>query len=119
MNILPEAKDTITPEILKLATEALEIQKQANGLLDSLDLIKNQFREYAQGQKFNMVVEGLGKIDVSKPRESTQSVTIQLNKEKLDEHADVKAKLLKAGIIAEIVSNTSAAKASVSIKPNV
>ena len=45
---------------LELARAALELQKDADELKVKLDAAKGELRDFANGQKLNLVVEGVG-----------------------------------------------------------
>lgn len=102
-----------------IAAKALELQKQINSLATKLDAVKDELRELANGNKLKIVVEGSGVVDVSSPREGSEKIVLTFDEEKLKQIPDLKTKLLEKGVIKEVVSKVSAARASVSIKPNV
>ena len=113
------ATSTVTNVAQELAREALELQVRANELVARLDEKKEELRSLANGKKLNVVVEGLGKIDVTEPRAGSESVVLVVNEEKLNETPELRAKLIQKGIAKEEVKKTPAAKASVRITPNV
>lgn len=113
------ATSTVTNVAQELAREALELQVQANELAARLDEKKEELRNLANGKKMNIVVEGLGKVDVIEPREGSESVVLVFNEEKLNESPELRAKLIQKGIAKEEVKKQSAARASVRITPNV
>lgn len=102
-----------------IAARALELQKRVNVLVTELDSVKDELRGLANGNKLKIVVEGSGVVEVSSPREGSEKIVLTFDEEKLKQIPDLKSKLLEKGVVKETISKVSAAKASVSIKPNV
>lgn len=129
-----------------LAKEALQLQSQMDELTKELNEKKDELRSLANGKKLNIVVEGIGKVDITEPRAGSDKVTFSfdedklgkvpelrkklvdvgiakevlvINDEKLAKAATLKVKLLEKGVMTEETKKVSAAKASVRIKPNV
>jgi len=113
------ATSSVTNVAQELAREALELQVQANGLAARLDEKKEELLSLANDKKMNILVEGLGKVDITEPREGSESVVLVFNEEKLNESPELRAKLIQKGIAKEEVKKQSAARASVRITPNV
>ena len=103
----------------QVATEALELQRQVDKLLGELEAKKDELREIANGNKLEIVIEGLGKINVSTPREGSEKVILTVNEERLSKSPELKAKLIEAGVAKEELKKVAPARASVTIKPNV
>ena len=129
-----------------LAKEALQLQLELDKITEKLDEKKEELRSLANGKKLNIVVEGVGKVDVTEPRAGSDKVVLSfdedklgkvpelrkklvesgvakevlvINDEKLDKIPALKVKLLEKGVMTEEIKKVSAAKASVRIKPNV
>lgn len=102
-----------------VATQALELQKQINELANQLNDKKDELRDIANGNKIEITIEGLGKVNVSSPREGSEKVVLTFDEDRLKQIPELKAKLLEKGIAKEEIKKTPAAKASVTIKPNV
>jgi len=102
-----------------LAKEALELQIQSQELADKLDAKKEELRDLANGKKMNITVEGLGKIDVTEPRQGSEKVVLTFDEERLKTVPELRQKLLDKGVAKEEVKKTPPARASVRIKPNV
>jgi hypothetical protein len=130
----------------EIATEALKLQIQLNIITIELETQKDILRELANSKTMRIVVEDLGKIDVTVPRVGSQKVELNINEEKLQKipelrekliekgiakqvlvvdeakliaAPDLKQKLIDKGLVQEQVKMVSAAKASVRIQPNV
>jgi hypothetical protein len=102
-----------------VATEALEIQKQITELTKKLDGIKDDLRGIANGNTLEVVIPGLGKVNVSTPREGSETSVLVFDEDKLAVVPELKQKLLDKGIARMEVKKVAPAKASVTIKPNV
>ena len=130
----------------ELAREAISLQVELNKISDRLDEKKEELRDLANGKIMNIIIEGLGKVDVTEPRAGADKVTFTFDEDKLTEIPnlrkklvekgvakevlviddeklgkipELKQKLLEKGVMAEKIKKVSAAKASVRIKPNV
>lgn len=130
----------------ELARTALELQIQYDKISEQLEAKKEELRVLANGRILNIVVEGVGKVDITAPRAGSEKVTFTFNEDKLAQAQELRAKLLETGlakevlvineeklekspairqkliekgVMAEEVKKVSAAKASVRIKPNV
>jgi len=129
-----------------IATEALDLQIELNSITKTLDEKKERLRELANGQTLQVVVENLGKVNITAPRVGTQKVELNINedkvqkipelrdkliekgiakqvlivdKDKLLAVSELKEKLISKGFVQEQIKMISAAKASVRIQPNV
>lgn len=102
-----------------VATQALELQKQINTLTTQLGEKKDELRDIANGNKLEIIIEDLGKVNISTPREGSEKVVLTFDEDKLRQIPELKAKLLEKGIAKEDIKHIAAAKASVTIKPNV
>jgi hypothetical protein len=128
----------------ELAKEALQLQAEVDELTSRLDAKKEELRELANGKKLNIVVGGVGKIDITEPRSGGTKVVFNFNEDKISEimrkkllEAEIakevlvineeklgkapalKDKLVEKGVVREEIKKVSAAKASVRIKLNV
>lgn len=111
---------TTTTDVREIvATQALELQKQIDHLSKQLEEKKEELRDIANGNKMELVIEGLGKVNVSTPREGSEKVILTVNEERLKKSPELKAKLIEVGIAKEEIKKTAPARASVTIKPNV
>lgn len=104
---------------VEIALSALTLQRQINGLMEQLDQKKEELREIANGNKLEIVVQNVGIVNVSTPRDGSEEVVLRIDEEKLKSSPDLKAKLISSGIAKEEIKKISPAKASVTIKPNV
>ena len=103
----------------RIATELLKIYKQIEDLKKPLEDYKDTLRTLAKGDNLDIIVEQLGKVTITKPRESTEKIVLELNTAKIDSNKELKKLLLEKGMISEAVVKSPPAKASVNIKPNV
>lgn len=103
----------------RIATELLKIYKQIEELKKPLEDYKDTLRTLAKGDNLDIIVEELGKVTITKPRESTEKIVLELNTAKIDSNKELKKLLLEKGMISEAVVKSPPAKASVNIKPNV
>ena len=113
------AKKTIVDVSHELAKEALELQVEVNKLSKLLDGKKEELRHFANGKKLNIAIEGIGKVDITEPREGSEVLVLTFDEEKLKAVPELKAKLIQKGIAKEEIKKISGAKASVRITPNV
>jgi hypothetical protein len=97
----------------------LKIHKQIEDLKKPLEDYKDTLRTLAKGDNLDIIVEQLGKVTITKPRESTEKIVLELNTAKIDSNKELKKILLEKGMISEAVVKSPPAKASVNIKPNV
>lgn len=131
---------------IEVARKALELHIECSRITEQLEKKKDELRQLAGGKKLNIVVDGLGKIDVTEPRAGSvepivsiveekllkspelrqRLISIGIAKEvlvvdhaKLGEMPELKQKLMDKGIVCEEMKKVSAAKASVRIQPNV
>jgi len=103
----------------ELAKAALSLQVQVAGLQIELDVKKEELREFANGKKLNIIIEGLGKIDVTEPRAGSEKTILTIDEKRVLEVDGLKDMLVKKGVAKEEIKKTPPAKASVRIKPNV
>jgi hypothetical protein len=106
-------------ETERVATELLKIYKQIEDLKKPLEDYKNTLRALANGDNLDIIIEQLGKVTITKPRESTEKIVLELNATKIDSNKELKKLLIEKGMISEAVVKSPPAKASVNIKPNV
>jgi hypothetical protein len=131
---------------ITIATEALNIQIELDNIAATLEEKKEQLRELAGGKTKQIVVENLGKINITAPRVGSQKVELNINEDQIQKVPDLRDKLIEKGIakqvlvinkdkllaapglkeklvskgfVQEQVKTISAAKASVRIQPNV
>lgn len=103
----------------ELARLAIDIQFRMNGLKTELDAKKIELREIANGRKKEIIVEGVGKINVSAPSEGSETPILVFDEERLNTIPALRAKLIEKGVAKEDVKKVSASVAKVTIKPNV
>lgn len=104
-----------------IAAEAIELQRTINGLVADLDVKKDQLRTIANGDILKLTVPNMGTVSVTRPREGgvKTGTRIKFNEDRLSLIPELKQKLLDKGIIVEEDIISTAAVASVTIKPNV
>ena len=103
----------------KLAQKALDVQTHINILNVEMKNSKEELRELANGQKKEIIVEGVGKINISAPFAGKETPILVFNEEKLNESPELRAKLIQKGVATEDVKKVPATAAKVTIKPNV
>jgi len=103
----------------KTATLAIQTQRAINEQMKDLDALKETLRGFANGEKDEIVIEGEGKVLVSAPREGSEIETVEFMKDEAAKYPDLFKTLVKKGILVVGKKNVGAAKASVTIKPNV
>lgn len=111
--------DMISDQITDAACKILDLTKQINELQKLLDEQKDFLRDASNGQKTDIEVPGVGKIIVSKPRESSEKTVLELIPDKIEKNPELKAILLAKGIIKEVNHKISAARASITAKLNI
>jgi hypothetical protein len=110
---------TTEEQIRQIAADTLDVKSKMDVLNRELDAKKELLRQFANGDNFEIVVEGKGKIRVSKPREAKEEEILVVNETKLNEVPDLKDKLIQKGVIKKEIKKSSAAKASVIVEANV
>jgi len=119
--VKPESLDIASvgfPE-LAVAREAIALKRQIDSLTEQLERSKEELRTIAGGDKKEITVEGQGIVLISKPRDEVRTKTLVFNEERLASAPGIKEKLISQGILVYEDSVTPAAKASVTVKPNV
>jgi hypothetical protein len=111
--------DGATDPKLAVAKVALEIYAEIEGLKKRLDGKKDQLRKLANGDKMSLMVEGLGKVSVTKPRTGSEKKILMIDEERLKQSGGLRAKLIEKGVLREDVRVTSPADASVRLQLNV
>ena len=79
----------------EVARSALDIQAQINGLTAELKSKKVELRELANGQKKEIVVEGVGKINVSAPFGGSEKAILVFDEERLNQSPELRKKLIE------------------------
>lgn len=102
-----------------IAKEVLKIYKQIEELQKPLEAYKEDLREIANGDNLDIIIEALGKVSITKPRDSVEKTVMEINETKINANKDLKKLLLEKGIVKEETIKTKPVKASVNIKPNV
>lgn len=102
---------------LKIATEALAIQKQLNQLNDQLSKIKETLRELAQGKTKEIVVDGVGRVNISIPFAGSETDILVLDERKLIDDPELRQRLVEEGIAKQDVKRVPSCVAKVTIKP--
>ncbi len=96
----------------EVAANALTIKAQVDELTKGLDACKEQLRQLANGELLELVVEGKGKVLVTKPRDGSEKIVLEVNETKLNASKDLKAKLLEKGVLKQTIKTVGAAKAN-------
>jgi hypothetical protein len=111
-------EESLRSTTLAMARKAFELQSLIESSSSELDKLRNSFRDLANGDKLEIVYDGLGTIAVTSPRKEKKSVVVALNEEFVANIAnrDLVAKLREKSVIIDKVVTTSGAKASVSFK---
>lgn len=110
---------TIEATEQEVARAALDLQARMNELKTELDARKEELRGLANGKKKEIVVEGIGKINVSAPFEGSETPILVFDEERLNQIPELRAKLIDKGVAKEDVKKVPATAAKVTIKPNV
>lgn len=103
----------------QLATEALQLQIDVRQLTTQLEAKKDELRQYANGNKLEIVVADLGKVHISTPRQGSEKVVLVFDEERIRTVPELRQMMLDKGIAKEEIKKTPAARASVTIEPNV
>ena len=100
-----------------MAKTALKLYAKYTQIEEELDAVKVLLRGAAGGSKKEIVVEGLGKVNISAPSVGSTKTVLVLDESVLAKYADLKNKLLEKGIICEEskTSKPSAAKVTISL----
>jgi hypothetical protein len=110
---------TIETTEQEIAKAALDLHSRMDELKKELDARKQELRGLANGQKKEIVVEGVGKINISAPFEGKETPVLVFDEERLKGSPDLRAKLIEKGVAREDVKKVPATAAKVTIKPNV
>lgn len=106
--------------IERKALKSLETFEQIKDLTAQLELYKEEFREHADGETVDIVVEGVGKIQIKKPSEggTFTSTTFDIKAfdalDKATQHT-----LISKGVVKIQTSSKAASKAAVVFTLNV
>jgi hypothetical protein len=103
----------------EIAREALDLQVRLNELQVELNEKKEELRSLANGTKKEIVVEGVGKINISAPFGGSEKPILVFDEERLNKIPELRAKLIDKGVAKEDVKKVPASAAKVTIKPNV
>lgn len=99
--------------------ELIKLHKSIEDLKKPLEEQKDILRGLIDGETKEVSIDGYGKVLVSKPREKSEKEVLVLNEEKLNKSQELLKLLFSKDIIIKKTVVTSAAKASVTIKPNI
>jgi hypothetical protein len=102
-----------------VARAALDLQARMNELKGELDSKKEELRKLANGTKKEIVVEGIGKVNISAPFEGSEKPILVFDEERLNKIPELRQKLIDKGVAKEDVKKVPATAAKVTIKPNV
>lgn len=102
-----------------IAKEMLLLHRQINELQRPLEEYKELLRGLADGDNLDIIIESLGRVIVTKPRDSVEKTVLELNESKINSNKEIKRLLIDKGILTEELVKSKPAKASVTIKPNV
>ena len=103
----------------EIARSAIDIQSRMNDLKKELDAKKVELRDLANGRKKEIIVEGIGKINISAPFAGSKTPILIFDEERLNKIPELRAKLIEKGVAKEDVKKVPASVAKVTIKPNV
>jgi len=103
----------------EVARSTLDIQARMNGLKTELEAKKLELRELANGQKKEIIVDGVGKINISAPFGGSEKAILVFDEERLNQSPELRKKLIEKGVAKEDVKKVPASAAKVTIKPNV
>jgi microsomal dipeptidase-like Zn-dependent dipeptidase len=102
-----------------VARAALDLQARMNELKGELGSKKEELRKLANGTKKEIVVEGIGKVNISAPFEGSEKPILVFDEERLNKIPELRQKLIDKGVAKEDVKKVPATAAKVTIKPNV
>lgn len=103
----------------ELAINAIEVQRQINQLTAELNQLKAELRHIANGSKREIVVDGVGKINISAPFGGSETPILVIDEDRLNQSPDLRSKLIDKGIAKQEIKKVAASVAKVTIKPNV
>lgn len=103
----------------EVARDALNLFIRSQELTKELNEKKTELRGLANGQKKEITVVGLGKINISAPFEGSETPILVFNEERLNGIPELRVKLIEKGVAKEDVKKVPATAAKVTIKPNV
>ena len=109
---------TIAATEQEIAQSALDLHSRLGELQTEMNAKKEELRGLANGQKKEIVVEGVGKINISAPFDGSETPILVFNEEKLTPHPEIRQKLIDKGVAREDVKKVPATAAKVTIKPN-
>ena len=110
---------TIEATEQEIARAALTLQAQINQFTEQLKTRKEELRNLANGQKKEIVVEGVGKVNISAPFAGSETPILVFDEERLNQSPDLRKKLIEKGVAKEDIKKVPASAAKVTIKPNV
>lgn len=96
----------------ELYSKYIEIEKELNET-------KAKLRDIAGGHKKEIIVEGVGKINISAPSTGSTKTVTTLSEDVLAKIPGLREKLLEKGVIREDIKTTSPSAAKVTITLNV
>ena len=102
-----------------IAKQALELDAEVAAITARLNAKKETLREMADGESMNLTVEGLGKVQISKPREAGSRVVTSLDEKRLAKVPGLKEALIAKKVIVVEDKVVPAAVASITLKRNV
>lgn len=104
------------PAFNDAAKALLEIKARLDPLTEEFEQAKTAMRDLAQGAALEVVVDGLGKVSVSPPRNAVEEIVMVLDEDKLLGIPELNKKLVEHGIIrTELKKKMHAAKAAVAV----
>lgn len=103
----------------ELARSALSLQADINKFTEQLKARKEELRDLANGHKKEIVVEGVGKINISAPFGGSETPVLIFDEERLNQSPELRKKLIEKGVAKEDVKKVAPSAAKVTIKPNV
>lgn len=103
----------------ELAKSAIELYSKISKLQKELDEKKDQLREASNGETTSIIVDGFGKVSISKPRKGSEKTILSIDEDVLSKVSGLKDTLIKKGVLKEEIKITPPARANVSISCNV
>lgn len=109
----------VTSSEQEVARAAIELQVRLNEIQEELNSKKEELRVIANGKKKEIIVTGLGKVNISAPFEGKETQVLVFDEARLNEIPELRHKLIEKGVAREEIKKVPATAAKVTIKPNV
>lgn len=116
---MPQPQEALPDGFELLAKEALVLKIQLDPIATQLDACKTKLRDLAAGKLVECKIPGSGLVRVTRGKDSSESETVTVNLKRLEEAPELKAALVKKGVIVIEKKHVGGSKPSVCIEPNV